>query len=113
MNLSMNAPNGSAVFTLDLPPDEPTEITLAPGSGCSSIRRCPESASEKGPAPWPGKTTNIVQLLAAILPPSIGRSISARPASSSATAPHAEDYVRKDSRNRAALGDQGRRRDLA
>ena len=66
MNLSTNAPKGSVVFTLDLPPDQPTQFTLAPGerrSGCPSTRRCPGERFRNGRPPWSGKTTNIVQLL--------------------------------------------------
>jgi predicted O-methyltransferase YrrM len=63
MNLSTNAPNGSAVFTLDLPPDQPTQFTLAPGERMFVEKALPGERFRNSRPPWSGKTANIEQLL--------------------------------------------------
>ena len=63
LNLAMNAPKGSAVFTLDLPPDHPTQFQLAPGERMFVEKMVPGERFRNGRRPWPAKATGIVQLL--------------------------------------------------
>lgn len=63
MNLSTNAPKGSAVFTLDLPPDQPTQFTLAPGERMFVDKTLPGERFRNRRPPWSAKAENIVQLL--------------------------------------------------
>ena len=63
LNLAMNAPKGSAVFTLDLPPDHPTQFQLAPGERMFVEKMVPGERFRNGRRPWPAKAAGIVQLL--------------------------------------------------
>jgi hypothetical protein len=59
----MNAPEGSAVFTLDLPPDQPTQFQLAPEERMFVEKTVPGERFRNGRRPWPAKAAGIVQLL--------------------------------------------------
>ena len=64
MNLSTEcAGRASAVFTLDLPPDQPTQFALAPGERMFVDKALPGERFRNGRPPWSGKTANIEQLL--------------------------------------------------
>ena len=106
MNLSMNAPKGSAVFTLDLPPDQPTQFTLAPGERMFVDKTLPGERFRNGPAPWPGKTTNIVQLLGDSATFDWSQHFG-KAGLVFVDGSHAEDYVRKDSETALRLVTKG------
>src|SRR5262245_35092446 len=60
INLAMNAPEGSAVFTLDLPPDHPTQFQLAPGERMFVDKALPGQRFRNGRRRWPVKVAGIM-----------------------------------------------------
>ena len=79
LNLAMNAPKGSAVFTLDLPPDHPTQFQLAPGERMFVEKMVPGERFRNGRRPATRKPPASCSCWG-IPPRSTGRNISARPA---------------------------------
>jgi len=62
INLSINAPQAAAVFTLDLPPDQPTQFQLAPGERHFVDKPLPGARFRSCAAPWARAAARIVQL---------------------------------------------------
>jgi predicted O-methyltransferase YrrM len=63
INLSVNAPPSSPVFTLDLPPDQNTQFQLAPGERIFVEKAFPGARIRNCRRPWLSNATKIVQLL--------------------------------------------------
>src|SRR5262245_23957409 len=84
LNLAMNAPMGSTVFTLDLPPDHPTQFQLAPGERMFVEKSLPGERFRNAPPAMAGEGPSCNCW--GIPPRSTGRNISARRASFSSTA---------------------------
>ena len=106
MNLSTNAPTGSTVFTLDLPPDQPTQFTLAPGERMFVEKALPGERFRNGRRPWSGETANIVQLLGDSATFDWSQHFG-KAGLVFVDGSHAEDYVRKDSETALRLVTEG------
>jgi Methyltransferase domain len=63
LNLSLNAPSGSPVFTLDLPPDQATEFQLAAGERHFVDKPVPGERFRACDPQWREHAGRIVQLL--------------------------------------------------
>jgi predicted O-methyltransferase YrrM len=106
INLAMNAPRGSAVFTLDLPPDQPTQFQLAPGERMFVEKALPGERFRKRRRPWSDKTTNIVQLLGDSATFDWSQHFG-RAGLVFVDGSHAKDYARKDSETAFRLVTKG------
>lgn len=63
VNLALNAPASSAIFTLDLPPHQPTQLQLDPGERRYVDKPLPGTRFARGRWSFPGLTGRITQLL--------------------------------------------------
>jgi len=106
MNLSTNAPRGSPVFTLDLPPDRPTQFTLAPGERMFVDKTLPGERFRNSRPPWSGNTANIVQLLGDSATFDWSQHFG-KAGLVFVDGSHAKDYVRKDSETALRLVTKG------
>ena len=96
INLAINAPQAAGVFTLDLPPDQPTQFQLAPGERHFVDKPVPGARFRSCSGPWASDAERIVQLVGDSASfdwsPHLGKAGLVFVDGS-----HAYEYVRKDS----------------